>query len=64
MRDFEIALAAECVGGRVGGAERRWAHQMEATAAPQAGDGGAWAQGMAEELQRNGWTLEICGRLK
>lgn len=32
---------------------------MKAIVATQAGDGGAWAKGRAEELERNEQTLEI-----
>lgn len=45
-------LQSAC-GRWVGGAERRRADKLEATAA-QAGDGGTQAKGMAEELERNG----------
>lgn len=45
-------LQSAC-GRWVGGAERRRADKLEATAA-QAGDGGTQAKGMAEEFERNG----------
>lgn len=33
--------------------------ELKAIVATQAGDGGAWAKGRAEELERNEQTLEI-----